>query len=269
MISIAQTIPIRSRPKLPPRVRLMGMPIDCVTQAQAVAHILDSLAGGYGGWVITPNLDQLRQYHERPELRPMYEEANLILADGMPLIWASQIQRTPLPERVAGSELIYTLSASVARVGRSIFLLGGNPGTAAGAGEQLKRLNPLLKVAGTHCPKFGFEKDEKQVADVLGALTAGAPDIVFVGLGFPKQEKLIETVRRQFPRTWFLGIGISFSFVCGQVKRAPKWMRRAGLEWAHRMMQEPGRLFQRYVMEDIPFAMRLLGDVTGRGSGRQ
>src|SRR5947208_3007983 len=108
----------------------MGMPIDAITQRQAIDHVLGALAMGRGGRVITPNLDQLRLYHERPELRAMYEAADLVLPDGMPLLWAGRLQATRLPERVAGSELIYTLSAAAATAGQSIFLLGGNPGAA-------------------------------------------------------------------------------------------------------------------------------------------
>src|SRR2546430_1383817 len=98
----------------------------------------------------------LRLYCEEPALRPMYEQADLVLADGMPLLWAARLQRTPIPQRVPGSELIYTLTAAAARAGRSVFLLGGNPGAADGAAIELRRLNPSLKVAGTFCPHFGF-----------------------------------------------------------------------------------------------------------------
>jgi N-acetylglucosaminyldiphosphoundecaprenol N-acetyl-beta-D-mannosaminyltransferase len=242
---------------LPPRVRLMGMPVDCVTQQEAIAYVLDRLEEGRGGWVITPNLDQLRQYHCWPELRPMYERAQLVLADGMPLLWAARLQRMRLPERVAGSELIYTLTAAAAKAGRSIFLLGGNLGAAEGAAVKLQELNPELGAAGTHFPPLGFEKDPDQIARMIEALQAAKPDIVFVGLGFPKQEKLIDLLRDRFPQTWFLGVGISFSFVAGQIKRAPKWVQAICCEWLHRMLQEPRRLFVRYIVNDLPFAVRL------------
>lgn len=262
VISIAQNIPLQSRPALPARVRLMGMPIDPVTNAQAVNHVLQCLAAGRGGWAITPNLDQLRRYSLQPELRGMYEKAELILADGMPLLWAAQVQRTPLPERVAGSELIYTLSAGAARAGRSIYLLGGNEGTAEQASGKLCQIYPGLRAAGWRCPPMGFEKNEAEMAAIVGDLVRARPDIVYVGLGFPKQERLIERIRGHLPNSWFLGIGISFSFVCGEVNQAPRWMRKVGLEWVHRMVQEPRRLFRRYVIEDIPFAIRLMAEVT-------
>lgn len=246
-------------PSLPPRVRLMGMPVDGVSQTEAIDHILKTLDSGRGGWVITPNLDQLRQYHRHPDLRGMYERAELVLADGMPLLGAAWIAGTPLPERVAGSELIYTLTAAAARAGRSVFLLGGNLGAAEGAATKLVELNPGLKIAGTHFPPLGFEKDASQMAAMIEALSISRPDIVFVGLGFPKQERLIEILREKFPATWFLGVGISFSFVAGQIKRAPKWVQKICCEWFHRMMQEPRRLFVRYVVNDLPFAVRLFG----------
>lgn len=253
-LSTAPPLPILS---LPPRVRLMGMPVDPVTQREAIDHILNMLELGRGGWVITPNLDQLRQYYRWPELRPMYQRAQLVLADGMPLLLAGRLQGTPLPERVAGSELIYTLTAAAAKAGRSVFLLGGNLGTAEGAAARLNELNPGLGKVGTHFPPLGFEKDSAQMAQMIEALQAARPDIVFVGLGFPKQEKLIDQLREKFPQTWFLGVGISFSFVAGQIKRAPKWVQAICCEWLHRMLQEPRRLFVRYIVNDLPFAVRL------------
>ncbi len=93
---------------------------------------------------------------------------------------------------------------------------------------------------------------------IRAMLAAAAPDVVYVGLGFPKQERLIEQLRPLLPHAWFLGIGISFSFVAGEVKRAPRWMQRLGLEWTHRMVQEPGRLLKRYLIHGIPFAIRLM-----------
>jgi N-acetylglucosaminyldiphosphoundecaprenol N-acetyl-beta-D-mannosaminyltransferase len=242
----------------------MGMPIDPVTEREAIDHILARLAGGCGGWVITPNLDHLRLYDQRPELREMYERADLVLADGMPLLWASRLQRAPLPQRVAGSELIYTLSAAAAGQGRSVFLLGGNPGAADDAAAVLTRLSPGLRIAGTLCPAIGFEKRPEEMRQIADALTATRPDVVYVGLGFPKQERLIQTIGYLLPAAWFLGVGVSFSFVAGHIRQAPVWMRRTGLEWVHRMSQEPGRLFRRYVLEDVPFALRLLSTATRR-----
>jgi N-acetylglucosaminyldiphosphoundecaprenol N-acetyl-beta-D-mannosaminyltransferase len=217
--------------------------------------------------VITPNLDQLRLYRRHPELRAMYEDAGLVLADGMPLVWASRIAKTPLPERVAGSTLLLTLSEAAAENGLSIFLLGGNAGAAELAGKELVRRFPALQMAGTYFPPFGFEKNDAEVQKIRQAIGAAKPRIVFVGIGFPKQEHLITDLRAAFPEVWFLGIGISFSFVAGQVRRAPLWMQKCGLEWLHRLYQEPGRLFSRYILHDLPFSVRLMAWAIGKRFG--
>jgi len=181
----------------------------------------------------------------------------LIVADGMPLIWASRIQGTPLPERVAGSSLISTLSAAAGKQGRSVYLLGGDKGTAEQAADVLKRQYPGVRIAGTYYPEFGFESDEAQMQKLIAHLTAANPDIVYVALGSPKQEWLIGQLRGYLPRAWWLGIGISFSFLSGHVKRAPQWMQRSGLEWLHRLCQEPRRLARRYLVQGLPFAASL------------
>ena len=240
------------------RIDLMGMPIDVVTQGEAVEMILAGWRAGRGGWVITPNLDQLRLFHQKPELRGMYQQASLVLADGMPLVWASRLQGSPLPERVAGSEIIFSLTAAAAAAGASIYFLGGNPGAAEAASVMLAQKYPGLKVAGFHCPEFGFEKNADALAAIEADLRRTRPDIVYVGLGFPKQERLIERLRPALPTAWYLGIGVSFSFVSGEVKRAPVILRKLGMEWAHRMSQEPGRLVKRYLVHGLPFAGRLL-----------
>ena len=223
----------------------MGMVIDSVTEGEAISAVLDGVDAGRGGWVVTPNLDHLRRFCRASGVREIFEQADLVLADGMPLVWASRLQRTPLPERVAGSDLIGSLTAEAARRGRSIFLLGGNPGTAEMAARRLRESNPALKLAGTLCPPVGFEPEPAELERVTTALYAAQPDIVYVGLGFPKQERLIAQIKHRFPTVWFVGVGVSLSFVSGEIARAPRWMRRLGLEWVHRLAQEPRRLFHR------------------------
>ena len=250
-------------PPTPARMRLMGMPISVVTERDAIDYVFSCIGAGRGGWVITPNLDQLRLFRARPEVRPMYEQADLILADGMPLIWASRLQKTPLPERVPGSGLIFSLSEAAAGREASVFFLGGNPGAAEACAARLVQMNPALKVSGCYCPPFGFDKDAAELSRIKSMLAEKRPDIVYVGLGFPKQEKLIEQLRLAHRSAWYLGIGISFSFVAGEVRRAPRWMQKIGLEWVHRMVQEPGRLFKRYMVHGIPFAIRLFSSALG------
>lgn len=254
-----------SVPSRLPVVTLRGIGVHAVTEAQCVEHVIAELGAGRGGVVVTPNLDHLRRCASDTSFSDLVAAADLVVADGMPLVWASRLQGTPLPQRVAGSDLIWSLSAAAARQDRSVFLLGGDPGTAEGAARVLGEQCPGLTIAGAHCPPPGFEDDDRHTAAVADALRAAGPDIVFVALGSPKQENLIARLRPLLPGAWWLGVGISFSFVCGDVRRAPVWMRRCGLEWAHRFAQEPRRLFRRYVVSGPPFAVRLLGGAALRG----
>lgn len=240
-----------------PTAWLMGVRFHAITERQAVEHILRELDAGNGGFVVTPNLDHLRRFNSDMAFAALVAEASLVVADGTPVVWASRIAGTPLPERVAGSDLISSLSAAAAEAGRSIFLLGGAPGTAEAAARVLVERSPKLKIAGTACPPVGFEDDPSEMLKLLEQLRVSKPDIVFVALGSPKQEYLIDRIGRTLPQAWWLGVGISLSFLCGDVKRAPRWLQRAGLEWTHRLVQEPRRLFKRYILVGLPFATRL------------
>ena len=240
-----------------PTVTLHGIRLHALTEKQTIQTIIDRLARPEGGWVVTANLDHIRRLVHDPSYAELCAPADLIVADGMPLVWASRLQRTPLPERVAGSSMVWTLTKAAAQNSRSIFLLGGAPGTAQRAADKLRETFPGLRIAGLHCPDFGFEKDPAAIATIANLIRDTRPDIVFVALGSPKQEKLISQLREISPAIWWIGVGISFSFVCGDVKRAPKWMQRLGLEWIHRLLQEPRRLARRYLVDDLPFVFKL------------
>jgi N-acetylglucosaminyldiphosphoundecaprenol N-acetyl-beta-D-mannosaminyltransferase len=241
-----------------PQIRLMDEPIHAITEVQAVKFIIDSLEAGHGGWVATHNLDHLRRLVANPDFSTLCSTASLRTADGKPLIWAARLQGTPLPERVAGSDMVLSLTAAAAGAGRSIFLLGGNEGVAPRAADALVARYPGLRIAGTYCPPMGYDRDPAEMQRITETLAAARPDIVYVAVGSPKQEKLIEHLTPVLPGAWFLGIGISLSFITGDVRRAPPWMQRSGLEWVHRLWQEPGRLARRYLIEGVPFCARLL-----------
>jgi N-acetylglucosaminyldiphosphoundecaprenol N-acetyl-beta-D-mannosaminyltransferase len=245
-------------------VQVSGLEFDRLTETQVVAHIITASLAGRGGWVATPNIDICRLSRRASALRALVAGASLIVADGMPLVWAARLRGDPLPERVAGGSLIFSLSEAAARHGRSIYLLGGAPGVPQRAGEELRRAYPGLVVAGADSPPFGFDTDPAAVERVRGRLAAAAPDIVYVGLGFPKQERLITSFAPGFPATWFLGCGAAVPYAAKALPRPPLWMRRAGLAWAFRLGREPRRLFSRYLVHDMPFAARLLAASAGQ-----
>ncbi len=259
-------LPLSERPAALPEVELRGIVVHAISQVECVEYVLDELDAGRGGWVVTPNLDHLLRASRDEEFRELYTEATLRVVDGQVLVWALALQRTPVPERVAGSDLIARLSEGAAARKRSVFLLGGNPGTARKAADVLQARYPGLSVAGTDCPPVGFDRDPLAMARLSRKIHQAKPDIVFVALGSPKQELVIRHLRHDRPEAWWLGVGISFSFLAGEVQRAPVWMQRAGLEWLHRVWQEPGRLFRRYFVDGLPFAARLLASAAISGA---
>jgi N-acetylglucosaminyldiphosphoundecaprenol N-acetyl-beta-D-mannosaminyltransferase len=236
----------------------MGLDVAAVSERDTIKYVLDGLVRRRGGWICPANLDVLRQWHGSADVRELVAAADLVVADGMPLVWAGELQGSPLPERVAGSSLVLSLTAAAADAGASVFLLGGNPGTADAAVAKLTALSPQLRIAGTLCPPFGFDRDPTWLHRVEQLLRERVPDIVYVALGFPKQERLIAELRARVPATWFVSCGISFSFVAGEIPRAPATMQRLGLEWLYRMAQEPKRLYRRYLFHGIPFLVHLL-----------
>jgi exopolysaccharide biosynthesis WecB/TagA/CpsF family protein len=176
----------------------------------------------------------------------------------MPLVWAARWLGTPVPARVTGADLLWSLSGLAARRGWPVSLVGGPPGAAPGAARALTERYPALRVCGVHTPPYGFDATPEGRARVRREVAAARPKIVFVGLGFPRQDRLAAELREELPDAWFLGCGAAIGFAAGMVPRAPEWMRRAGLEWAFRLACEPGRLARRYLVDDLPFAARLL-----------
>lgn len=245
-------------PRLP-TILLHGVRFHSIGESQCVEHVMQELRAGRGGMLVTPNLDHLNRAQTDSSYARLVAEADIVVADGMPLVWASRLQRTPLPERVAGSDLISSLSKAASDQGRSIFLLGGAPGAAEKAAKVLGERYPNLQVQGCFCPVMGFDTNPEAVTEIIDRLNAARPQIVYVGLGSPKQERLIHELREWLPQSWWLGVGYSFSFLAGDGRRAPMWMRRMGLEWLHRLACEPKRLARRYLVEGLPFATRLLG----------
>jgi len=240
------------------RALLAGLGFDRLTERQVINHVLGALSRGRGGWIATPNIDICQAAQRDPGLAELLGTASLVVPDGMPLLWAARLRGDQLPERVTGSSLIFSLSAAAARAGRSVYLLGGPPGVPELAAGRLRQRYPDLIVAGCYAPPWGFERSREGVLAVRRRLAAARPDIVFVGLGCPKQERLIAAIGPHLPTAWYLGCGAAIPLAAGTVRRAPRWMQQAGLEWLFRLLSEPRRLFHRYVVADLPFAVRLL-----------
>lgn len=231
---------------------------DALTQQQAVDRVRKAWADGAGGSIIPVNVDVARAAAGDPALAGLVARGSLVVADGMPLVWAARLQGARLPERVAGSSLIGPLSAAAAADGKSVYIFGGAEGVPQRAAAELAAHFPTLRVAGTQSPAFGFDTTTEGTHASIAAVLAAAPDLVFVGLGFPRQERLIEQLRAHLPDAWFLACGGGIAMTAGAVRRAPQLMQRLGLEWVHRLALEPRRLARRYLRDDLPFALALM-----------
>jgi N-acetylglucosaminyldiphosphoundecaprenol N-acetyl-beta-D-mannosaminyltransferase len=237
---------------------IMGLPFHRLDHPTLIRVFQEGVRERNGGWIVTPNLDILRQFTRCPESRKLILEASHRIADGQPIVWASRLVGRPVPERVPGSDLVLSMPEAAAQAGLSVFLLGGNPGAAAAAAARLEDECPGLERVGSYCPPFGFEDDPAELERIKEAVRGARPGLVLIGLGFPRQERLIRLLRTEMPETWFVGVGISLSFLAGEQPRAPVALQRVGLEWVHRLAHEPRRLFRRYVMNGLPFGLRLL-----------
>jgi N-acetylglucosaminyldiphosphoundecaprenol N-acetyl-beta-D-mannosaminyltransferase len=237
---------------------IMGLPFHRLDHPALIRVFQQGVRERKGGWIVTPNLDILRQFASCPESRKLILEATHRMADGQPIVWASRLVGRPVPERVPGSDLVLSMPEAAAQAGLSVFLLGGNPGAAAAAAARLEAECPGLESVGSYCPPIGFEDDPAELRQIKEAVLAARPGLVLIGLGFPKQERLIRLLRTEMPETWFVGVGISLSFLAGEQPRAPAAFQRLGLEWVHRLVHEPRRLFRRYVVDGLPFGLRLL-----------
>lgn len=247
-------------------VELEGLSFLDVDESRFVSLIVDESQRGRGGWVVTPNTDILRQAHDDPKIRALLASADVLVADGMPLVWASHLQRTPLRGgRVCGSDLIQSIPAAAAQAGLSIYLLGGGGDTAEHTRAKLIERHPGLRVVGTYSPPFGFERKPEEFDRMRALIEAAAPDIVFVALSFPKGERLIQDIRAARPQAWWIGVGAAFDFFSGKIARAPEIMKRTGTEWVFRMIQDPKRLVRRYLWHDLPYVGVLFANSLRRG----
>lgn len=202
------------------------------------------------GFIVTPNVDHICRFHRDAAFRAAYENARLVLCDGMPIVWVSKLLARPLRQKLSGSDLIYWLSGHAAERGYSVYFFGARDGIAAETADRLKQRFPALKVAGTQSPVFGFHSDPDTNAEATKLIRDSKADIVFIALGSPKQEIWMNENVDACGAPVMIGVGAAFDFVSGRVKRAPEWMQRTGMEWIWRLCLEPRRLWRRYLVED-------------------
>jgi N-acetylglucosaminyldiphosphoundecaprenol N-acetyl-beta-D-mannosaminyltransferase len=249
------------------RLLLGPVVVDRVTTAGALSRIEALLRTRRGGFVVTPNVDHIVLADRSPTLRRAYARAALSLADGQPVLWMARLLGSPLPEKISGSDFILPLMSRAAVRGWGVFLYGATPAVSAKAASRLERRFPNLRIVGRDTSRWDGQPDPA----LAQRIRASGADLVVVALGCPKQEAWMLAHADLLGGAVAIGLGGTLDFVAGAVPRAPRWMSRAGLEWAYRLAREPRRLAHRYLVRDaaiVPiFARLLLQRLTARRVG--
>jgi N-acetylglucosaminyldiphosphoundecaprenol N-acetyl-beta-D-mannosaminyltransferase len=236
-------------------ISLFGIKIHAVDMRTAVATVLDWCGGNDSRckYVVTPNVDHTVMFQSQADLRQAYADASLVLADGAPVVLASRLLRRPLPERVAGSDLVPALFEQASKENGEppfkVFLLGAGPGVANRAARVIEQRWANIEVVGTYSPPLAFENDEAENERILVMIAEAEPQLLLVGLGAPKQELWVQRHASRIHAKAALCVGATIDFLAGEKSRSPVWMRRLGLEWLHRLSTEPSRLAKRYLRD--------------------
>ena len=240
-----------------PRVRLFDLDVCAFSMEEAVAFVDDLLRLGARHIVFTANVDHVVRSSRDRQFQLSYKAADMVFADGMPLLWAGRLLRRQLRHRVAGVDLMQCLCTLAAARGYRCFFLGAKEETLARACQVAQERFPGIEIAGRH---HGFFSDSSAV---LNSIRKAKPQLLFVGMGSPRQEEWVAEHRAQLPGV-VLTVGGSFEILAGTKKRAPRLLQQAGLEWAWRLGQDPARLWKRYLWDDLAFVKLFFRELTVR-----
>ncbi|MFC1474630.1 WecB/TagA/CpsF family glycosyltransferase [bacterium] len=238
----------------PARHRVLGLPLDSDTLDGMTEKLLEMACGDSLSSVTYLNPDCVNLAFGNPGLSELYEQFDIVLADGIGVVWAARRKGIDIPGRAAITDLFPDLIHACADRGLKLFFLGAKPGVADAMAEKLGKKHPTLQIAGSHHGYFTSSEEKEVIAKIRGA----EPDILIVAMGVPRQERWVIEHRREIPAKLCLCSGGVFDFYSESVPRAPKWMIRMHIEWLHRLIKDPIRLWRRYLIGNIVFIFRVL-----------
>lgn len=242
------------------RVPLGSLHIDRVALRDVPGILSQFASDGSPHHIVTANLQFLGIASRDPGFAAVVNQADLVVADGMPLVKLSRLKRLALPGRITGHDLLHIAARLAVQQGYSIAFLGGAPGVAEEAARRLREMHPGLGPIGTYQGSFspdGYGLSQEDEGDLVASLRLSRPQFLFVALGCPKQEFWIARHLHEVGIPVCVGVGGVLDVLAGRLKRAPIWVQRAGLEWSYRLCQEPRRLWRRYLLADIPTLSKL------------
>ena len=249
-LSVSEATGLLPSEAMPPaQVQILNGRFDKLSADQTVEELMRTIRAGERGILSTVNVAILMMMRSNPRLQRFVDSSRWIVADGQPLVWASHLRQQPLPERVAGIDLIDQLCARTVQEGVGVYFLGAESSTVREAVNVLQDRHRGLDVRGYADGYFGPEQAEARAR----AVAESGAELLFVAMGVPRQEYFIEEQWDNLGARVVIGVGGSFDVIAGRRKRAPAFIQRAGLEWAYRLIQEPRRLFRRYLITNSQF----------------
>jgi N-acetylglucosaminyldiphosphoundecaprenol N-acetyl-beta-D-mannosaminyltransferase len=253
-----QQAPVRQpRPEDVPKREILGMPIALADYAQALDVMDGMIARRQKGYVCAVAVHAVMVAQDDPEMRDALLGSSLTVPDGMPVVWAANLLGENLEDRVYGPELMLRYSERCAERGHRVFLYGGrDQGSLQQLALNLRLKYPGIKIVGGYSPPFRPLTADEETA-VAEQINAARPDVVWVGIGVPKQEKWMAHMRDRLDAPVLAAVGAAFDFHAGRVSQAPAWMQERGLEWTYRIAQEPRRLLPRYLIHNPRFVLRI------------
>ncbi|HEY8792235.1 MAG TPA: WecB/TagA/CpsF family glycosyltransferase [Gaiellaceae bacterium] len=242
------------------RARVLGCEIDRLTMAQTVERCLQIVESGRIGQHVAVNVAKLVALQDDPRLREIVAGCDVISADGQPIVWASRLLRDPLPERVAGIDLMHELLRVAEATGYRVYFLGARPDVLERAVARIRVDHPLLEIAGY---RDGYFSDAENAA-VAAAIREARAHMLFVAISSPRKEYWLAQYGQTLGVRFLMGVGGTLDVVAGVRRRAPSWVQRAGLEWLFRVAQEPRRLGFRYLTTNWAFLAILVAALKRR-----
>jgi N-acetylglucosaminyldiphosphoundecaprenol N-acetyl-beta-D-mannosaminyltransferase len=234
-------------------INLLGVRINLVNRAEAIQNLVEFVrTGNQFHYVCVANVDSVMSCRRNERMMSALNSSFLTVPDGMPLVWAGRYLGYPIRERVAGPDLMLDLIRISEQEGFTHYFYGSSEEVLTVLEKKLRERFPGIKIVGALAPPFRAITSEED-REIVETINAAGPDILWVGLGAPKQELWMADHHGRLKVPVMIGVGAAFDFHAGSKKRAPLWMQKSGLEWAWRLSQEPGRLWRRYLIDDLPF----------------
>jgi N-acetylglucosaminyldiphosphoundecaprenol N-acetyl-beta-D-mannosaminyltransferase len=245
-----------------PRANVLGVGVHAIDMRTTIAVIDKAIVDRRPGYVCLTGVHGVMEAQRNPNMMRILSMAALVLPDGMPTVWMGRLQGFREMDRVFGPDLLINIAERSTLMDHSHFLCGGQAGVAEELRTALLRRYPTVKIVGTYCPPFrSLTRDDEQ--ELISRVNELAPDIIWVGMSTPKQEEFMAKYLPRLHTTLMIGVGAAFDFHTGRIKDSPRWIKKAGLQWAHRLMQQPRRLWKRYTINNPKFLIQASLQITG------